>query len=62
MGRVTQQVTIPAGKTMQIKLTPGGGQMHPTLWPTGTYRVVLRFALPQQDTATIVATTLFTIS
>jgi hypothetical protein len=61
MGRVTQQVTIPAGKTMQIKLTPGGGQIHPSLWPTGTCRVVLRFASSQQGAATVVATMLFTI-
>lgn len=44
LGIATRQVTIDAGQTMKIALSPGGGQIRATPWPTGTYRAVLSFS------------------
>lgn len=63
MGRPTKRVEIKAGETMQILLAPDAGQIHATPWPTGTYRVVLRYTLQNGDTATgtMVASPTFSI-
>lgn len=45
----TRIVEIAAGETRKIALSPGAGQMHATPWPTGTYRVIVHYALPGQD-------------
>lgn len=52
MGRMTVQVEIQAGTTMKITLAPNAGQIHPTPWPAGTYRVVLNYSLQKQEMAT----------
>jgi hypothetical protein len=63
LGRMTQQVEIKAGATMQIALAPGAGQMHVTPWPAGTYRVILNYALQAQNMSatTPVASAMFAI-
>lgn len=49
LGRATQLVEIKAGATMQIALAPGAGQLKPSPWPAGTYRVVFAYALDAQN-------------
>jgi hypothetical protein len=61
MGRATRQITIAAGETIQIMLAPGAGQLQARLWPTGTYRAVFHYTLPEQDTVAAVDTAVFTI-
>ncbi|HEY7340566.1 MAG TPA: hypothetical protein VH591_06785 [Ktedonobacterales bacterium] len=63
-GRMTVQVEIKAGATMKISLAPSAGQIHPTPWPAGAYRVVLSYALQKQEMATgsMAVTSMFTIS
>jgi|SRR5690242_7420235 len=51
-GRMTVQVEIKAGAKMKITLAPTAGQMHPTPWPAGTYRVALNYSLQKQEMAT----------
>ena len=62
-GRMTVQVEIQAGATMKITLAPAAGQIHPTPWPAGIYRVALNYALQKQEMATgsMAASPTFTI-
>jgi hypothetical protein len=64
LGRVTQQIEIKAGETMQITLAPEMGQIHATPWPTGTYRIALQYGVPGQDigVGSLVVTSIFAIS
>jgi len=62
-GRMTVQVEIKAGANMKITIAPTAGQIHPTPWPAGTYRVALNYALQKQEMATgsMAASPTFTI-
>jgi hypothetical protein len=65
LGIATRRVTLAAGSSTVVQVTPGAGQFSTTPWPTGTYRIAFTYQtgpLSAPAPSMTVYSTTFTVS